>query len=61
MYLDKINNPADLKKLSFSEMSELADEMRELIIKKVNTVGGHCGPRLCIFVWTCQRIRSYGM
>lgn len=48
MILDKINNPDDLKKLSLDEMNALAAEMRELIIKKVNTIGGHLGPNLGI-------------
>lgn len=46
--LDRINSPEDLKKLNMEEMSLLADEMRELIIKKVNTTGGHFGPNLGI-------------
>ena len=46
--LNKINTPNDLKNLSFSELNILADEMRELIIKKVNTTGGHMGPNLGI-------------
>ena len=41
MILDKVNSPDDLKKLSVREMNTLSDEMRELIIKKVNTTGGH--------------------
>ena len=48
MILDKINTPDDLKKLSVDEMNYLADEIRELIIKKVNTTGGHMGPNLGI-------------
>ena len=48
MILDKVNMPNDLKKLSLDEMNVLADEMRELIIKKVNTTGGHMGPNLGI-------------
>lgn len=46
--LDKVNAPDDLKQLSFGELSNLAEEMRELIIKKVNTIGGHFGPNLGI-------------
>ncbi len=46
--LNKVNNPQDLKTLSISELNTLADEMRELIIKKVNTTGGHMGPNLGI-------------
>ena len=33
--LDKVNNSNDLKTLSNEELTILADEMRELIIKKV--------------------------
>ena len=46
MILDKIDMPNDLKNLSIDEMRMLADEMRDLIIKKVNTIGGHMGPNL---------------
>lgn len=52
MILDKVNMPDDLKKLSIQEMNFLADEMRELIIKKVNTTGGHMGPNLGIIETT---------
>lgn len=48
MILDKVNTPEDVKNLSFEEMKTLAGEMRELIIKKVNTTGGHMGPNLGI-------------
>ena len=48
MILDKVGMPSDLKSLSVSEMKELAGEMRELIIKKVNTIGGHMAPNLGI-------------
>ncbi len=48
MILDKINTPKELKDLTIDEMNTLADEMRELIIKKVNTTGGHMGPNLGI-------------
>ena len=48
MILDKINQSKDLKTLSVAEMKTLATEMRELIIKKVNTIGGHLGPNLGI-------------
>lgn len=48
MILDKVNTPDDLKKLSITELNTLSDEIRELIIKKVNTTGGHMGPNLGI-------------
>ena len=52
MILDKVNTPDDVKKLSIREMNSLANEMRELIIKKVNTIGGHMGPNLGIIETT---------
>lgn len=48
MILDKVNYPMDLKSLSVDEMNELASEIREAIITKVNTIGGHFGPNLGI-------------
>jgi len=46
--LDKIDTPRDLRNLNLEELNLLAQEMRELIIKKVNTTGGHFGPNLGI-------------
>ena len=48
MILDRIDTPNDLKTLSIDEMKILANEMRELIIKKVNEIGGHMAPNLGI-------------
>lgn len=48
LVLDRVNSPDDLKKLSFDELNKLSDEIRQLIIKKVNTTGGHLGPNLGI-------------
>lgn len=48
MILDKINNSKDVKLLTIDEMTALAEEMRKLIIKKVNTIGGHMAPNLGI-------------
>ena len=46
MVLDKINTPEDLRGLSAEEMNLLSAEIRDLIMKKVNTTGGHLGPNL---------------
>ena len=46
--LEMVNSPEDLRKLNMEELNLLADEMRELIINKVNTIGGHLGPNLGI-------------
>ena len=46
--LDRINSPQDVKKLSFQDMEKLAQDIREGIMKRVNTIGGHLGPDLGI-------------
>ncbi len=44
--LNKINGPEDVKKLNISEMKELASDIREALLTKVSTKGGHFGPNL---------------
>lgn len=46
MIIEKVNEPKDLKNLNIEALNTLSDEMRKLIIKKVNTIGGHFGPNL---------------
>ncbi len=46
--LENVNSPEDVKKLNNEQMHVLAQEIRELVINKVNTIGGHCGPNLGI-------------
>lgn len=44
--LNKINEPKDLKSLNYEELTNLSEEIREVLIKKVSTTGGHFGPNL---------------
>jgi 1-deoxy-D-xylulose-5-phosphate synthase len=44
--LEKINSPADLKKLSIKELEALGQEIRQEIIKTVSKTGGHLAPSL---------------
>jgi len=44
--LESINSPADLKKLSLSELETLAQEIRQEIISTVERNGGHLGANL---------------
>ncbi|MDY3360676.1 MAG: 1-deoxy-D-xylulose-5-phosphate synthase, partial [Clostridium celatum] len=44
--LNKINEPKDLKILNNEELNLLGEEIREVLIKKVSTTGGHFGPNL---------------
>ncbi|MDR0288043.1 MAG: 1-deoxy-D-xylulose-5-phosphate synthase [Clostridiales bacterium] len=44
--LDKLSLPDDLKKLSSSELSQLANEIRQEIVESVSTTGGHLASNL---------------
>ncbi|WP_312338969.1 1-deoxy-D-xylulose-5-phosphate synthase [Anaerospora hongkongensis] len=44
--LDTIEQPQDLKKLSFSQLEKLAGEIRHLIIQTIAKNGGHLAPNL---------------
>lgn len=44
--LSKINSPKDLRGFSLDELNVLADEIRDVLIKKVNVTGGHMAPNL---------------
>ena len=44
--LNKINTPEDVKKLNTAELKELASDIREALLRKVSTKGGHFGPNL---------------
>src|SRR3954454_15561606 len=44
--LDKIDGPADLKGLSDDELTQVAEEVRELIIETIGEIGGHFGATL---------------
>lgn len=44
--LQKINSPADVKKLNMNELNILSDEIRDTLIKRVEVTGGHMGSNL---------------
>ena len=44
--LESIRTPADLKRLSFAQMAELADQIRAFLIQTLAKTGGHLGPNL---------------
>lgn len=44
MCLEKINSPADVKKLTVDEMTALAEEMRKALLFRLSKHGGHFGP-----------------
>ena len=45
-HLDRIGSPADLKKLSATELEELAEEIRQFILRSVSQTGGHLASNL---------------
>ena len=44
--LETITSPADVKKLTIPQLTELAEEIRERLILGVSKTGGHIGPNL---------------
>src|SRR6201986_1482605 len=44
--LETISSPADVKKLSMAELTQLAEEIRARLIVGVSKTGGHIGPNL---------------
>ena len=45
-YLDKVNFPSDIKKLSIDELKILSEEIRKEMIEAVSVTGGHLGAGL---------------
>lgn len=46
MILEKINKPNDIKKLDPIEYNQLAEEIRQFLIKKISVTGGHLASNL---------------
>lgn len=69
MYLEKINSPQDVRKLSIEQLDVLAGEIREGVLNRVSNHGGHVGPNLgiteatiaLVYVLTFLRTKSCSM
>lgn len=48
MYIERVNNPCDLKKMSLAQCEDLADEIRQLLLRTVSVTGGHLSSNLGI-------------
>ena len=46
MMLDRITKPNDVKKLTLEECEQLADEIRQFLIRSLSETGGHLAPNL---------------
>src|SRR5258708_23950226 len=44
--LDSIQSPADVKRLNYAQLAELAEEIRAFLILSLAKTGGHLGPNL---------------
>ncbi|RYL92356.1 1-deoxy-D-xylulose-5-phosphate synthase [Sporolactobacillus sp. THM7-4] len=59
MDLTAIKNPEFLKKMSISQMNELAEEIRSFLIKKLSKTGGHLAPNLGVVELTIALHRVF--
>jgi len=59
MFLEKINAPDDIKKLSIKELRILASEMRGKIIEVVSKNGGHLAPNLGVVELTIALLKVF--
>ena len=57
--LDRVNFPADLKKLNYNELTKLADEIREELVEVVSKNGGHLASNLGVVELTIALHRSF--
>lgn len=57
--LDKVNYPQDVKKLNLKELTQLAQEIRELIIEVVSKNGGHLAPSLGVVELTLALLKVF--
>ena len=57
--LETITDPSQLRKLSYTELDELAAEIRAFLIEKVSKTGGHLGPNLGVVELTIAMHRTF--
>ena len=57
--LDRIDKPADLKKLTYPELEQLAAEIREELVSVVSTNGGHLASNLGVVELTLALHRVF--
>ncbi|MCP9624357.1 1-deoxy-D-xylulose-5-phosphate synthase [Nocardia otitidiscaviarum] len=57
--LSRVDTPEDLRRLSVPELGELAEEIREFLVRKVAATGGHLGPNLGVVELTIALHRIF--
>lgn len=58
-YLDEVGSPTDLKRLSQDQVQDLAQEIRDYLVKSVSLTGGHLGPNLGVVELTLAMHRVF--
>src|SRR5437867_10528695 len=58
-YLDMINSPADVKLLTGEQLTTLAQEIREELIRVLSKTGGHLGPNSGVVALTIELRRVF--
>jgi len=59
MLLDSIHDPADLRRLTYEQLDQLAAEIRSFIVETVTTTGGHLGSNLGVVELTLALHRVF--
>ena len=59
MLLESIHNPADLRRLSYEQLDDLAGEMRDQIVRAVEANNGHLGSNLGVVELTLAMHRVF--
>jgi hypothetical protein len=59
MLLESINDPSDLKELSYDQLDQLAGEIRSHIVSAVSKAGGHLGSNLGVVELTLALHRVF--
>ncbi len=57
--IEKVNSPADVKNLSYEELSHLCDELRQYLIENVAVTGGHLASNLGVVELTVALHRVF--
>jgi 1-deoxy-D-xylulose-5-phosphate synthase len=57
--LESVRGPADLNRMSHEELDRLAAEIRQFLVDKVTTTGGHLGPNLGVVELTIALHRVF--
>jgi 1-deoxy-D-xylulose-5-phosphate synthase len=57
--LSRVDTPDDLRRLTVPQVRELAEEIREFLVRKVAATGGHLGPNLGVVELTIALHRIF--